>query len=230
MGWALNLESSYFRLRLLDCAFPLFTTRHPVLVGESWNVVEAPHVPGALCTPPQLILRFRKKTASLRGESTIYLKVVLQSLLHQMGSRKQQFIFEGTCLTSDRRVRKATGKGSYMLHSRDTHLHKHARTHTHTLADQSSRGMLFVLGLLVLVCFCLTTYLSILELYKPCTKRFEQVRGLGVPNPYHDKLERSSLGSAFQNVHCPPADMTAETVNPTLHPSEQELHTTHTTG
>ena len=32
-----------------------------------------------------------------------------------------------------------------------------------------------------------------------------QVRGLSVPNPFHDKLERSSLGSAFQNVHCPPA-------------------------
>ena len=32
-----------------------------------------------------------------------------------------------------------------------------------------------------------------------------QVPGLSVLNPYHDKLERSSLGSAFWNVHCPPA-------------------------
>ena len=35
--------------------------------------------------------------------------------------------------------------------------HTHEHTHTHTLADQSSRGMLFVLGLLVLV-FFLTTH------------------------------------------------------------------------
>ena len=28
---------------------------------------------------------------------------------------------------------------------------------------------------------------------------------MSVPNPYHDKLERALLGSAFQNVHCPPS-------------------------
>ena len=56
---------------------------------------------------------------------------------------------------------------------------------------------------------CLTTHLSILNskshVLEAANALYKQVRGLSVPNPYHDKLERSSLGSAIQNVHCPPA-------------------------
>ena len=38
-----------------------------------------------------------------------------------------------------------------------------------------------------------------------CHQQCPQVRGLSVLNPYHGKLERSSVDSAFQNVHWPPA-------------------------
>ena len=91
-----------------------------------------------------------------------------------------------------------------------THTDTHARTRTRTartrtaLADQSSllssflRWMLFVLDF-----YILTLRLSTCQVaWLPFSV---QVLGLSLPNPYHDKLERSSLGSAFQNVRSPPA-------------------------
>ena len=52
--------------------------------------------------------------------------------------------------------------------------------------------------------------LQVIVLYKATglfRHKSAQVRGLSVPSPFHDKLERSSLGSAFQNAHCPPATL-----------------------
>ena len=81
-----------------------------------------------------------------------------------------------------------------------------------TLADQSSllRWMLFVLVRFITSFHSTYSYTrSLLQSLQASSKLTSaslcavQVRGLSVPNPYHDKLERSSLGSAFQNVHCP---------------------------
>ena len=61
-------------------------------------------------------------------------------------------------------------------HTHTTHTHTRTPARTHALADQSSLGVLFVLGLLVLVCFADYTPVN-LELYKPCAqscKRFVQ--------------------------------------------------------
>ena len=70
----------------------------------------------------------------------------------------------------------------------------------------------------------LSTHLSILSstnhVLKASNALCKQVRRLSVPNPYHYKLERSSFGSAFQNVHCPPATDVRN-----LHPSKEELRT-----
>ena len=104
-------------------------------------------------------------------------------------------------------------------HAHSTHAHTH--THTHTLADQSSRGLLFVLGLLVPVFY----FVIITSQHRPTMKqRLLEGINLGGHRRYVKKasllhitanLDGLCYAAQSRNARCPPADMTAETVNPT---------------